>query len=187
MKSFKQYLTENKKEYKFRIKYAGTLAEIEISKIERVVEKYGLMDISKQKTTPIQEHPMHFQTMRNTEVSMVDVTVRYPTTTEILRNELSTYAGLNSSQIVVINSDNPTEISREELAELEDDEYKQKLTTENDMPDAAVVDPTEFYGDKYNEKFVKDLLKNRETPEIMFAVDNKEGKAKKQTKKDKSK
>lgn len=80
MKSFKQYLTESKKEYKFRIKYAGTLTDSQIDRIEMALGKYSVLDMSKPKTTPIQEHPMDFQTLKNSEVSIVDVTVDYPST-----------------------------------------------------------------------------------------------------------
>ena len=184
MKTFKQYLMENKKEYKFRIKYAGTFSEIDKTKLEITVGKYNLIEITNPKVTPIQEHPMDFQILRNTEVTIVDVVVGYPTTAEILRNELSTFAGFNASRMVVINSDNPTEISREETLENADIEYETKLL-DNDYKDSADVKAEELYGDKYNENLLKELTKERETPEIEIAGDMKEEPKKKKAKKEK--
>ena len=49
MKTFKQYLMENVKEYKFRIKYAGTLTDAQLTRLEMAVGKYNLKDIQSQK------------------------------------------------------------------------------------------------------------------------------------------
>ena len=97
MKTFKQYLMENVKEYKFRIKYAGTLTDAPINKIRNGSWKIQFKRYSKSKVTPIQEHPLDFQTLKNSEVSILDVTVTYPTTVEMLRNELTEYAGMHGS------------------------------------------------------------------------------------------
>lgn len=162
MKSFKEYLTEGKKEYKFRIKYAGTLEDQQIDRIEMALGKYNVTDMSKPKTTPIQEHPMDFQTLKNSEVSMIDVTVNYPTTSAVMRNELTEYAGISASHLVVINTDHPEEIAREEAADAKEEEYKPLLDSEyEDSKD----DPQ--YGDKYNENMLKEL--ERGTPEIEIA------------------
>lgn len=162
MKSFKQYLTESKKEYKFRIKYAGTLTDSQVERIEMALGKYSVLDMSKAKTTPIQEHPMDFQTLKNSEVSIVDVTVDYPSTVQVLRNELTEYAGIPGSHLVVINADHPEEIAREENAKKGDEEYEALL--DSDLPDSK-DEPT--FGDEYNENMLKEL--ERGTPEIEIA------------------
>jgi len=162
MKSFKEYLTEGKKEYKFRIKYAGTLEDQQVDRIEMALGKYNVTDMSKPKTTPIQEHPMDFQTLKNSEVSMIDVTVNYPTTSAVMRNELTEYAGISASHLVVINTDHPEEIAREEAADAKEEEYKSLL--DSDYEDSK-DDPQ--YGDKYNENMLKEL--ERGTPEIEIA------------------
>lgn len=162
MKSFKQYLTESKKEYKFRIKYAGTLTDSQIDRIEMALGKYSVLDMSKPKTTPIQEHPMDFQTLKNSEVSIVDVTVDYPSTVQVLRNELTEYAGIPGSHLVVINADHPEEVAREENAKKGDEEYEALL--DSDLPESK-DEPT--FGDEYNENMLKEL--ERGTPEIEIA------------------
>ena len=169
MKTFQQYLTESKKEYKFRIKYAGTLEDQQNDRIEMALGKYSVTDMSKPKTTPIQEHPMDFQTLKNSEVSMIDVSINYPCTSEILRNELSEYAGLSGSHLVVINAEHPEEIAREEAANTKEKEYEPLLDSEyEDSKD----DPT--FGDKYNENMLKEL--ERGTPEVEIAKKEKAGK-----------
>ena len=51
MKDFKQYLTEAKQEYKFRVKMAMPLEDKTVDMIERVLGKYDVVDITKPKTT----------------------------------------------------------------------------------------------------------------------------------------
>ena len=162
MKSFKQYLTESKKEDKFRIKDAGTLTDSQIDRIEMALGKYSVLDMSKPKTTPIQEHPMDFQTLKNSEVSIVEVTVDYPSTVQVLRNELTEYAGIPGSHLVVINADHPEEVAREENAKKGDEEYEALL--DSDLPESK-DEPT--FGDEYNENMLKEL--ERGTPEIEIA------------------
>ena len=163
MKSFKSYLTENKKEYKFRIKYAGTLTDSQLDRIEMALGKYSIVDMSKPKTTPIQEHPMDFQTLRNSEVCMLDITVNYPSTVDVIRNELQEYAGISGSHLVVINAEQPEEIAREEAAKIPNDqEYKPLLDSEYEDKKQEAT-----FGDEYNASMLKEL--ERGTPEVEIA------------------
>ena len=166
MKSFKEYLTESKKEYKFRIKYAGTLEDQQVERIEMALGKYSVTDMSKPKTTPIQEHPMDFQTLRNSEVSMIDVAVNYPCTSEVLRNELQEYAGISGSHLVVINAEHPEEIAREEAAGAKEEEYKPLLDSEYNQEKKDAT-----FGDEYNTNMLKE--RERGTPEVVLAKKEK--------------
>ena len=68
MKSFRSYLVESEQTYKFRIKLANELSAETMDALETALEKYEVASISKPKKTPIQEHPMDFQTL-NKETS----------------------------------------------------------------------------------------------------------------------
>lgn len=164
MKTFKQYLMENVKEYKFRVKYAGTLTDAQLSRIEMALGKYNLTDMTKPKVTPIQEHPMDFQTMKNSEVTIMDIAVSYPTTVDMLRNELTEYAGIHGSHLIVMNPSDPNEVSREKNLEEQDKDYETKLGSE--IKDDMEIKAEEHFGDKYNENFLKDLANNKETPDL---------------------
>ena len=168
MKTFKQYLMENVKEYKFRIKYAGELTDAQLDRLEMAVGKYNLKDMSKPKVTPIQEHPMDFQTLKNSEVSILDVTVSYPTTVEMLRNELVEYAGMHGSHLIVLNPNDPGEIAREQNLEEQGKEYETRLLNP-ELTNKEEIKADEHFGDKYNENLLKDLANNKETPEYSLA------------------
>lgn len=163
MKSFKTYLTESTKEYNFRLKFAQLPENFELGKLESALEKYSVSGVSKLKKTPIQEHPMDFQTLQNAEVSIVDATLSYPVTANELHNHLHTALQVAPSHLVVINKDHPEEIAREELVNLEEDEYETALG--NDYKEDGIK-AEDHFGDKYNENMIKDLIADKEKYEI---------------------
>lgn len=88
MKLFNEYLAESVKEYKFKVKLAMKAEPELMDVIERVLGKYDVKDITSPKTTPIQEHPMDFQNLRNSEVSIFEITLTYPSTPQIVHSEI---------------------------------------------------------------------------------------------------
>jgi hypothetical protein len=128
--------------------------------LEAALEKYDMKSISKPKKTPIQEHPMDFQTLQNAEVFIMDTELSYPVTAHQLYEYISQTVGVPASHLVIINSDHPEEIAREEAAKAEGEEYETLL--DSDYKDEK-QDPT--FGDDYNEN----MLKSLETRKYEFA------------------
>ena len=164
MKTLKTYLTESDRTYSFRIKMANMPEKEVIDKLETVLEKYELKSISKAKKTPIQEHPMDFQTLNNAEVYIMDVELSYPTTADQLYNYISEVVGVPKSHLVIIYKDHPEEIAREEEVKEADEDYAPKLE-DSEYKDDKKVKTEEHYGDKYNEN----MLKKIETRKYEFA------------------
>ena len=158
MKLFNEYLAESVKEYKFKVKLAMKAEPELMDVIERVLGKYDVKDITSPKTTPIQEHPMDFQNLRNSEVSIFEITLTYPSTPQVVHSDLVNLAGLPGNHVVVINSDHPEEIAREEAVKVQDGEYKPALGT--DYEDGEAPEEAKL-------GFLKELEK--ETPEIEIA------------------
>jgi hypothetical protein len=160
MKSFKSYLVESEQTYKFRIKMAELCDDERMNALEAALEKYDMKSISKPKKTPIQEHPMDFQTLQNAEVFIMDAELSYPVTAHQLYEYISQTVGIPASHLVIINSDHPEEIAREEAAKVEGEEYETLL--DSDYKEEK-QDPT--FGDAYNEN----MLKSLETRKYEFA------------------
>ena len=163
MKSLKSYLVESEHTYKFRIKMAEKGDDETMDALESALEKYEVASISKPKKTPIQEHPMDFQTLNNVEVFIMDAELKYPVTAHQLYEYISQTVGVPASHLVVINSDHPEEIAREESLK-GDEEYTSKLE-DADYKDADNVKTKEVFGDAYNEN----MLKGLETRKYDFA------------------
>ena len=164
MKTFTDYLIEDEQEYTFRIKVACECDDDMLDKMETALEKWDLKSLSKPKRTPIQEHPMDFQTLQNVEVNIMDAVIQYPTTADQIYRYVSQFVGIPESHMVVINKDHPEEIAREEALTQEGDEYVSKLE-DSEYKDAVDVKVDDYYGDKYNENMLKDL----ETRKYEFA------------------
>ena len=77
MKSFKEYLTESKKVYEFKVKIAGDV-ENASETIKSALSMYKVESCSAGKRTPIQESPVDFPEHNNVNVTMYDVTTAYP-------------------------------------------------------------------------------------------------------------
>jgi len=160
MKSFRSYLVESEQTYKFRIKLACECSDETMDALETALQKYDMKSMSKPKKTPIQEHPMDFQTLQNAEVFIMDTELQYPVTAHQLYEYISQVVGVPASHLVVINQDNPEEIAREEALKEEGEEYEALLGSDYKE---EKQDPT--FGDAYNEN----MLKSLETRKYEFA------------------
>lgn len=152
MKTFKEYLAESKKKYDFRVKVAGDFSKDREDHLKTALNKYSLESFKKLANTPIQEHPLDFPQVKNCEVSIYEVTLDYPTTQHELTEYLTQELGVNKQNLVVKRPGEPSEeyqmpVEKREGALLDDPDYKES-------PNAKFED---FYGDKYNSGFVKEL------------------------------
>ena len=156
MKSLTHYLTESERTYNFRIKIANMIEDEVMDRLETALEKYDMKSLSKPKKTPIQEHPMDFQTLSNAEVYIMDAELQYPVSANQLYEYISQSVGVPANQLVVINKDHPEEIAREQAIQEEGDEYLAKLD-DVEYKDADDIKVDDHFGDKYNENMLKEL------------------------------
>lgn len=152
MKTFKEYLSESKKQYDFRVKVAGEFTTEQEDTLKSLLGRYNLSGFKKTAKTPIQELPLDFPQVRNCEVSIYEVSVDYPTTQHELTEYLTAELGVNKQNLVVRKPGEPseeyqTQVEPREGALLDDPDYKES-------PNAQFED---YYGDKYNTGFVKEL------------------------------
>ena len=112
MTSFKEYLAESKKTYPFRVKVAGEIQKDLASRVKEALAKYDCKKVGASKRTPIQETHIDFPELKNIEVNTFEIELNYPTTSFVLRNELS--EKLNISQ-ALIKVRNPVEEAEAEM------------------------------------------------------------------------
>jgi hypothetical protein len=80
MKNFKEYLSESKKQYPFKIKVAGEFSKEQEKTLESLLGRYAVVKFKKSTTTPVQELPLDFPQVKNCEVHIYEVTLDYPST-----------------------------------------------------------------------------------------------------------
>jgi hypothetical protein len=128
MRSFKDILTESKKTYEFKLGFAGELPEGFTDRLEMGLKRFGLVNVSTGKKTPIQEKPLDFPQLQNMEVTYFEAEVEYPTTTQVLEEYLSNLCVFPKSHVIVRNANDPRIDYQENK---EDTVYEPMLTTED--------------------------------------------------------
>lgn len=154
MISFREFLTESAKQYKFRVKVAGEVTDEQLEMLETALDKWGVASVSKPKRSPIQEHPTDFPTLTNSEVSVMEVVLNYPCTPQELQQCISETAKISLDKIKTYNENDPGMAEREEEVQEEDKPYEVQLTAPYPKGDKNPQ-----YGDKFNKQFLKDLEK----------------------------
>jgi len=101
MTTFIDYLAESVKTYDFKIKIAGDLPDGFDKAMKECLMKYDCASITKGKRTPIQESPLDFPEMKNTHVTMFDISCRYPATPQVIAEYLSDKLQINRGGIRV--------------------------------------------------------------------------------------
>ena len=152
MKSFTEYLTESKKQYNFKIKVASECTPEQEDRLKGLLERFSIAGFKKSGKTPIQELPLDFPTLRNTEVHIFEVALNYPTTPQELTEYISAGMGISVQRLVVRNPNEPGEayqqpVEKREGALLNDSEYKEATNANHD----------DYYGEGYNTKFLKGI------------------------------
>jgi len=152
MKNFRDYLTESKKTYNFKIRVAGELPESFEDRLEMNLKKYDLVNMSNGKTTPITEKPLDFPQLQNMEVTHYEVEIGYPVTSHVLERYLVDNCVIPHSHIVVRGEFDPVE---EQQPETEEEKPYEALLNTQDMGGESAQDLT-------GSNRVMDLLKELE-------------------------
>lgn len=152
IKSFLQYLTESKTDYRFRIYHAGKPDSSFNKLIKVALASYSVKNISDAKSLPIEHsHPM-FPSINNPEVYTIDVICEYPVTAELVRKCITDYMPFKAA-VSVANLDHEEDIASEQEA-IANNTSKEPLL----MRSYEKVKVDHPYGDDYNEKLVKNSI-----------------------------
>ncbi|NDG79358.1 MAG: hypothetical protein EBX47_08000 [Synechococcaceae bacterium WB8_1B_057] len=152
MKTFTEYLIESQKRYDFKIKIAGEMTTEQENVLKTSLERFVTNSFKKAGKTPIQELPLDFPNVKNVEVNIYEVSLDYPTTQHELTEVVSQALKKHASYVVVKRPGEPSEEYQTPAPErkgalLDDPNY-------SESPNAKFED---YYGDKYNTGFVKEL------------------------------
>ena len=148
---FEKYLAENKKIYEFSIGVAGELPEGFEDAFETALKRYSVASMSSGKKTPIQERPLDFPQLVNSEVTYYEVGLNYPTTPQVLEEYIPMSTGIDRTHVIVRTKEDPRIQYQEQT---EDEPYVARLETEDMGGESAQ--------DNVGTNRVMDLLKELE-------------------------
>jgi len=169
MKSFKEYLTESKKIYEFKVKIAGDLPPGFENDVKLGLDKFDVQSISKPKRTPIQESPIDFPNVKFSEVSVFEVALNYPTTSQVVEEALAQAIRVNESKILVRTLSEEAEAVLNASSMRVPDGKKSLLNTPEleQIPGAQ-----ELVGEKRAMSFLKDLNANKHDLEEVTGIND---------------
>jgi hypothetical protein len=158
MKSFKEYLTESKKVYEFKVKIAGDCPKDCTEKIKLALSQYQLESCSGGKRTPIQERQVDFPEHANVNVTVFDVCTCYPATSLQIKNSIAETLRMSGALIKVRNA-----MEERELAINNANAVKSgKSVLEADY---EKEDNQKLVGDKHTMSLLKELGKSKSVGE----------------------
>jgi len=153
MKTFKEYLTESKKVYDFRIKVAGELPESFQENLKASLGRCGVSKLEKVATTPIQANPLDFPNHPNSEVSIFEVVCDYPVTAPEIAIDVKAL-GLDEDCFRVRGLGEDLELAMATLDPIAD-----VLLTDSQYKEAPNAKHKDYFGTDFNKGFLKDLEK----------------------------
>jgi hypothetical protein len=154
MKSFKEYLTESKKVYEFKVKIAGDCPKDCTEKIKLALSQYQLESCSGGKRTPIQERQVDFPEHTNVNVTVFDVCTCYPATSLQVKNAIAETLKMSGALIKVRNAMEERELAINNANAAKSGKSVLEADYENE-------DNQKLVGDKHTMSLLKELGKNK--------------------------
>ena len=151
MKTFKEYLTESKKVYDFRIKVAGELPESFQENLKTTLGRCGVSKLEKVASTPYQAAPLDFPNHPNSEVHIFEVVCDYPVTAPEIVTDIRAL-GLDEACFKVRGLGEDSE-------NIEVDTKQSVLLSDSQYTEAEKIKQKDYFGDDFNKSFLKDLDK----------------------------
>lgn len=152
MKTFKEHLNESKRSYAFKVKIAGNFSAEQETSLRTLLDRYKVEEFKKLGKTPVQELPLDFPQLRNSEVTIFEVVVDYPVASYELQNYLSGGLKISEQSLIVRKPGEPSEQYQEPQ-----EKRKGALLNDSDYKESPNVDSNDYYGDKYNASLIKTL------------------------------
>jgi hypothetical protein len=166
MKKLKDYLKDNVRTYKYRIKTVTNLTDKMIDRIDAALTKYDCVFFGTPTVTIIQNNPIDFTQFMNVEVTIIDVTTQLPLNPTIFEQELTNLLKLPKSYLIVRDISEPLDYenfvkkANEEIEKVKKDKNLKDTSLMDTTPEydeETKTDTSEYYGNEYNKKLLNKL------------------------------
>jgi len=159
MKSFKEYLTESKRVYEFKVKIVKELPKDCAKQLKEALSEYDPANVSAGKSAPISKHYHDFPDHKNVSMTVFDVTLNYPANPQQVKNAVAARLGIHESEIKVITAYQDLEM---ELNNQHSEKSGKSLLGD----DYESSNNQDLVGEKHNLNFLKGLTTSRSLEEV---------------------
>jgi len=176
MRSLKEFLTESKKSYEYRIKYVGDFTKEKQDILKNILAKFNPESIGAIKTSPVMKCPYDFPDFENESVSSMDVVLEYPASVSQI-TELAASKGCDINRLKILDRRFLDSVDAEHTAK----EHEGALLDDQALPEQTKEqkDASEAYGSSF-QNVVKDMetreyeIAGGKTPKATFNTDAKD-------------
>jgi len=151
MKTFRHYLTESVRTYRYTIKIAGDIDKNFIDMFTYNLNKFDPISISEPKSTPIQKDPYGFPNLENAAVHIIKAEFKYPATEPMIQ-QIAQLLGHNINSVRVTTTDYDDSINSE--AEGYANQAKDSPLLDNPELADGGKQASKDYADQYLDKVV---------------------------------
>lgn len=166
--SFKQYLAESEKTYKYRLKFAVPLDKTSLQQIEAYFKRVNVLSVSAPSKTILQKNPLDFgPAIQNVEVTIIDVVTGLPLSPFIAAKELASMLKVPEGYVLARGEFDALEVQidvAQQQADIDQQADKKSLGasallgTDSVYPEAEqTAGASNYYGDSYNSRFLEYL------------------------------
>ena len=118
MKTFLEYLTQTQKTYDFKVKTANIDPKDHLDEIKTALAGYAVETVGAVKSLPIMENCIDFPNIKNAEIHVFEVELKYPVQATQLREMIAETIGATLNQVYCVPSNHPEELWRNKEGEL---------------------------------------------------------------------
>jgi len=165
MKTFLQYLGETQKTYEFKVKIANIDPKDHIESLKTTLAAYAVESISTPKRLPIMENNIDFPTMKNCEIHVFELALKYPVNASQLRELIAERIKTPLNQVFVVPAGHPEELWRNNEGELREYVQGEDVLTKP-LPEATAEQKSAGKAYAEKETILKELNK---TPKFEIA------------------
>jgi hypothetical protein len=151
MKTFRHYLTESVRTYRYTIKIAGDIDKNFIDMFTYNLNKFDPVNISDPKSTPIQKDPYGFPDLENTAVHIIKAEFKYPATEPMIQ-QIVQLLGKNINSVRVVTTEYDDSINNE-VEQYANQSKNSPLLDNTDLEDNG-KQASKDYGNQYLDKVV---------------------------------
>lgn len=158
MKSFRHFLMESVRTYRYKVKIAGQPDKNWVELFGLNLQKFDPVKIGEPKSTPIQKEPYGFPGLTNQPITIIDVEFRYPCTEPMVK-QLARLLNYDENLVRLIQADYDDSVNSE-VQQYENQMSHSPVLDHEELEDAG-KQASKDYADQYMSKIAKEAEKDK--------------------------
>lgn len=181
--NFEDYVKKNEKTVTYTVKVACDVFEkVHQKKLKDNLWEIDLVKMGKVFSSPLMANPLDFPNLKNVSVHSFELTLAYPTTTDVIERMVAESLGISRTFVVAYAPEDPRHAQTEDKLRIKDQilhQNKVESYLARDITEDEISEEThELHGDEYIEPFLDSLMaKRKERTVVKYHTDLSEEEA----------